>query len=171
MMSSICELSGGTTEVSCGQLDLSRACPAEFRELPMRNACLDAAVAELKAAGVRDYQVARGGKHLQLRWSVNGHGLRMLTIPVTPSDWRSPANTRSDLRRLLRQDGLLEQNGVRPVPKPDPDLWQRQLQELIRRLNRLQVPAEATAERDEIAAAMRKLLNRTIQQKENGHGE
>ena len=140
------------------------------RGIPMRNSCLDAAVAELDQAGIRNYQVARGGKHLQIRWSVNGGTLRMLTLPLTPSDWRSPQNTRSDLRRLLRQDGFLEQNGGRPVPKPDPDLWQRQIQELIRQLNRLQVPDQALAERDEIAAAMRKLLNRTIQQKENGHG-
>src|SRR5262249_17432381 len=136
----------------------------------MRNACLDAAVAELNAVGIRDYQLARGGKHLQIRWSVNGGTMRMLTLPLTPSDWRSPQNTRSDLRRLLRHDGLLEQNGVRPVPKPDPEQWQRELQDLIRQLNRLQLPVEAAAEREEITAAMRKLLNRTIQQKENGHG-
>src|SRR6516165_12229007 len=44
-------------------------------EIPMRNACLDAALAELDAAGIRDYQLARGGKHLQLRWTVAGHTL------------------------------------------------------------------------------------------------
>ena len=65
----------------------------------MRNACLDAALAELDAVGIRDYQLVRGGKHLQLRWTVAGHTLRMLTIPLTASDWRSPANTRSDLRK------------------------------------------------------------------------
>src|SRR5262249_56088729 len=106
----------------------------------MRNACLDAAVAELDQAGIRNYQVARGGKHLQIRWSVNGGTLRMLTLPLTPSDWRSPQNTRSDLRKLLRQDGLLERNGAHPPVKPDPDLWRQQLQELIRRLNQLNVP-------------------------------
>src|SRR5262249_54491289 len=129
---------------------------------------LDAALAELDAVGIRDYQVARGGKHLQLRWSVAGHTLRMLTIPLTPSDWRSPQNTRSDLRKLLRQDGLLEGNGVPVKPKPDP--WRQQLEELIRRLNQLNVPEQVAAERCEIAAAMRRLLDRTIQQKENGHG-
>ena len=50
----------------------------------MRNACLAAALAELDAVGIRDYQLARGGKHLQLRWTVAGHVLRMLTIPLTP---------------------------------------------------------------------------------------
>jgi hypothetical protein len=136
----------------------------------MRNACLDAALAELDAVGIRDYQLARGGKHLQLRWTVAGHILRMLTIPLTPSDWRSAQNTRSDLRKLLRQDGLLETNGVHLPMKPKPDPWRQQLEELIRRLNQLNVPEQVAAERREIAAAMRRLLDRTIQQKENGHG-
>jgi hypothetical protein len=137
----------------------------------MRNACLDAALAELEAVGIRDYQLARGGKHLQLRWTVAGRILRMLTIPLTPSDWRSPQNTRSDLRRLLREDGLLEvkPNGAHAVAKPDPELWRRQLEELIRRLNQVQVPEQVRAERSEIVAALRKLLDRTIN-KENGHG-
>jgi hypothetical protein len=136
----------------------------------MRNACLAAALAELDAAGIRDYQLARGGKHLQLRWTVAGHTLRMLTIPLTPSDWRSPQNTRSDLRRLLREDGLLETNGARAVAKPDPDLWRRQFEEFIRQLNRVHVPEQVRAERSEIVAALRKLIDRTTQPKENGNG-
>jgi hypothetical protein len=134
----------------------------------MRNACLDAALAELDAAGIRDYQLARGGKHLQLRWTVAGHTLRMLTLPLTPSDWRSPQNTRSDLRKLLRQDGLLEPSRNGASMKPDP--WRRQLEDLIRRLSQLHVPEQLVAERSQIAVAMQTLLNRTIQQKENGHG-
>src|SRR5215831_17692974 len=97
--------------------------------IPMRNACLDAALAELDAVGIRDYQLARGGKHLQLRWTVAGHTLRMLTIALTPSDWRSPQNTRSDLRKLLREDGLLEANGVHPPVKPKPDPWRQRLED------------------------------------------
>ena len=128
----------------------------------MRNPCLDAALAELEAVGIRDYQLARGGKHLQLRWTVAGV-LRMLTIPLTPSDWRSPQNTRSDLRKLLRQDGLVEtkSNETHPPAKADP--WRQQVEELIRRLNQLHVPEQLAAERREIAAAMRKLLDRTIE--------
>ena len=133
----------------------------------MRNACLAAALAELDAVGIRDYQLARGGKHLQLRWTVAGV-LRMLAIPNTASDWRSPANTRSDLRKLLRADGLLE--GASPKPAPDPEQWRKQLEELIRRLNQVPVPDQVKAERSEIVAALRKLLDRTIQQEENGHG-
>lgn len=135
----------------------------------MRNPCLDAALAELDAVGIRNYQLARGSKHLQVRWTVAGV-LRMMTIPGSPSDWRSPQNTRRDMRRLLREDGLLETNGASSKPVPDPEQWRKQLEELIRQLNQVQVPDQVRAERSEIAAALRKLLDRTIQQKENGHG-
>jgi hypothetical protein len=134
----------------------------------MRNLCLDAALAELDAVGIRDYQLARGAKHLQVRWTVAGV-LRMMTIPGSPSDWRSPANTRRDMRRLLREDGLLEINGARCADKPEPDLWRQQLEDLIRQLNRVPVPERVRAEHGEIAAALRKLLDRTIN-KENGNG-
>src|SRR6516225_1881921 len=97
----------------------------------MRNLCLDAALAELDAVGIRDYQLARGAKHLQVRWTVAGV-LRMMTIPGSPSDWRSLANTRRDMRRLLREDGLLEIKPAHAAPDPDPDLWRQQLDELIR---------------------------------------
>jgi hypothetical protein len=134
----------------------------------MRNPCLTAALAELEAVGIRNFELVRGGKHLQLRWTVAGHAMRMLTIPGTASDWRSPQNTRSDLRKLLRLDGVLEANGTHA--EPDPDLWRRQLEELIRRLNRVLVPEQVRAERGEISAALRKLLDRTIKPEENGHG-
>jgi hypothetical protein len=135
----------------------------------MRNACLDAALAELDAVGIRNYQLARGSKHLQVRWTVAGV-LRMMTIPGSPSDWRSPQNTRRDMRRLLREDGLLETNGASPKPAPDPEQWRKQLEELIQRLNQVQVPDQVRAERSEIVAALRKLLDRTINKEENGHG-
>jgi hypothetical protein len=135
----------------------------------MRNPCLDAALAELDAVGIRDYQLARGSKHLQVRWTVAGV-LRMMTIPGSPGDWRSPANTRRDMRRLLREDGLLEINGARCADKPDPDLWRQQLEDLIQQLNRVNVPERVRAERGEIVAALHKLLDRTINKEENGHG-
>jgi hypothetical protein len=72
-----------------------------------RNPCLDAALRELNAAGIRDVERVNGGKHLQLRWRVNGHALRVFTVPGSPSDWRSPHNTRADIRRLLRADGII----------------------------------------------------------------
>ena len=73
----------------------------------MKNECLEIALRELKAVGVRDIEQARGGKHLQLRWRVNGREIRFYTLPCTPSDIRSPQNVRADIRRLLREDGVL----------------------------------------------------------------
>jgi hypothetical protein len=80
------------------------------------NSCLQAALDELDAAGIRDVARSHGGKHLQLRWRVNGHGVvRMYSLPVTPSDYRAAANCRADIRRMLREDGLLM---TAPTPRP-----------------------------------------------------
>jgi hypothetical protein len=61
----------------------------------------------------------------------------MLAVPGTPSDWRSPENTRRDVRRLLRADNMLEA----PEPRSSPprqlsriDLLERRLVEIERRL-------------------------------------
>jgi sugar phosphate isomerase/epimerase len=75
--------------------------------MSMRNPCLDAALRELAAAGIRDIEQVRGGKHWQLRWRVNGHGLRIYTLSSTLGDWRSAHNTRAEIRRILRADGVL----------------------------------------------------------------
>lgn len=83
----------------------------------MKNPCLDIALAELEKAGVRDIQIARGSKHPQVRFRVNGGPVRAFTVPGTPSDQRSPANTRRDLRILLRQCGV-DLNQERPKPPP-----------------------------------------------------
>jgi hypothetical protein len=73
----------------------------------VKNDCLDAALRELRAAGIRGIERSYGGKHIQLRWQRDGHPLRLYTLPATPSDWRSPHNVRADIRRILREDGLL----------------------------------------------------------------
>jgi hypothetical protein len=87
-----------------------------------KNPCLDAALQELSAAGVRDVKQAYGGKHLQLRWPVNGSGVeRMYSMPSTPSDVRSAANTRADIRRILREDGMLFTAERRPPAPKMPD--------------------------------------------------
>jgi hypothetical protein len=83
----------------------------------MRNPCLEIALRELEAVGIRDVEQVRGGKHWQLRWQVNEHGLRVYTIPGTPGDWRSPHNVRAEIRRMLREDGLLVTT-ERPEPAP-----------------------------------------------------
>ncbi len=86
----------------------------------MKNECLEIALRELKAVGVRDIEQVRGGKHLQLRWRVNGHEARFYTLPCTPSDIRSSHNVRAEIRRLLREDGVLSTTPKPPVPKqPD----------------------------------------------------
>jgi hypothetical protein len=59
-----------------------------------RNTCLEAALAELAAAGVRDPVIARGAKHLQVRWVGPGGQARMVTVPSTASDWRAAENIR-----------------------------------------------------------------------------
>jgi Rha family phage regulatory protein len=69
------------------------------------NECLDTAVAELNAVGIEP-TVEHGGKHILVKWVHNGHA-RLHTVPKTPSDWRTPLNNRSDLRAILREDGLI----------------------------------------------------------------
>jgi hypothetical protein len=108
-------------------------------EAAMRNECLAAALRELDAAGVRDIEQVNGGKHLQLRWRVNGHAaLRMYSLPVTPSDWRAPRNTRAEIRRILRADGVLVvPEKVAPAPARKPDTVTR-MDGLERRLGELE---------------------------------
>jgi hypothetical protein len=72
----------------------------------MKNECLEIALRELEAVGVRDIEQAHGSKHLQLRWRVNGRDTRVYTLPCTPSDVRSSHNVRADIRRLLHEDGV-----------------------------------------------------------------
>jgi hypothetical protein len=84
----------------------------------VRNDCLEAALRELAAAGIRDVAQSRGGKHIQLRWSINGNGLRIYSLPATPSDIRASHNTRAGIRRILRADGVLTTPERKPPPKP-----------------------------------------------------
>jgi hypothetical protein len=86
----------------------------------MKNPCLEAALRELNAAGIRDVERSYGGKHLQLRWRANGHGLRMYSLALTPSDWRGPRNAAADIRRMLKEDGMLTSAAPKPPPPPKP---------------------------------------------------
>jgi hypothetical protein len=82
----------------------------------MRNECLDAALSELDAAGIRDVVHARGAKHWQIRRQANGV-TRFYSVPGSPSDHRSVANVRADIRRLLRVDGfLVDREPAKPRP-------------------------------------------------------
>ena len=93
----------------------------------MRSPCTDAAIAELRAAGVYDYELVRGGKHWQVQWALKDGARRFYVLPGTPSDWRSARNVRADIRRLLKVDGLIlsaEPRAERPPPR-SPTLAQR----------------------------------------------
>jgi hypothetical protein len=46
----------------------------------MKNEILDAVLAELKAAGISDPVVARGGRHLQVRWQAGSGSTRFYTV-------------------------------------------------------------------------------------------
>jgi hypothetical protein len=101
------------------------------------NRCLNLALKELAQAGVRDPVVANGGKHPQLRWTTPRGELRCFAVSGTPSDWRTPQNTLRDLRRILRDDGMIETNAPRTTPARQPsrlELLERRLAEVERRL-------------------------------------
>ena len=64
----------------------------------MRNPCLEIALRELEAVGIRDVEQVRGGKHWQLRWRVNEHELRVYSLPGTRAigDRRTMCAPKSD---------------------------------------------------------------------------
>jgi hypothetical protein len=70
-----------------------------------RNTCIDAVIVELRAVGI-DFEIVRGGKHVQVHWSSNG-ARRFYVVPATSSDWRAVQNARAGIRRILRKEGLL----------------------------------------------------------------
>jgi hypothetical protein len=94
----------------------------------------DVVVAELHRAGVRDHMLVNGGKHQQVHWRVNGSEPRHITIPTSPSDRRWEQNLKHEVRKILREDGLLV--GSVPAeklhPKP-PDRLSR-LEQAVRSL-------------------------------------
>ena len=58
---------------------------------------------ELNEYGIKP-KTEIGGKHVHIRWSVNGHNYTY-TTSCTPSDHRAMLNARSDIRRILRTAG------------------------------------------------------------------
>jgi hypothetical protein len=110
----------------------------------MKNPCLVAALQQLEAAGVRNVETVHGSKHPQLRWRVNGNPLRVLSIPGSSSDWRGERNTRADVRRLLRMDGVeLSAPNNKPTGAPRPQapdrvaVLERRVEKLERTLQEL----------------------------------
>lgn len=69
------------------------------------NECIEAACEELRAVGIEP-TVRHSGKHAAIVWSASGVE-RVFHTALTPSDYRAPLNVRSDVRRILRNDGLL----------------------------------------------------------------
>ena len=86
----------------------------------MKNDCLEAALNELELAGIRNVEQVHGSKHLQLRWSVNGHPRRIFTVSRTPNDpLRGAKNVRAQIRHILREDGVLQQTKEeQPIGRP-----------------------------------------------------
>ena len=66
-----------------------------------KNVCLQAVTDELRLAGVY-FQVERGGKHLLVRFALNGRPV-MCTVSVSTANWDAHRNARANVRRLLRQ--------------------------------------------------------------------
>ena len=84
----------------------------------MKNTCLNAAPDELSDAGIRDVSHANGAKHRQISWRSPNGATRFYTVSSgAPSDHRAVANTRSDIRKLLREDGMLvDREPAKPRP-------------------------------------------------------
>jgi hypothetical protein len=98
--------------------------------------CLTLALEQLAAAGVHHPEVARGAKHLQLRWFTPRGERRCFAVSGTPSDWRTPQNTARDLRRVLREDGMLLEET--PSPKTPPSRQPSELELLKRRVGEIE---------------------------------
>jgi hypothetical protein len=88
--------------------------------LKTSNTCINAAVRLLDEVGIREVVVARGSKHPQLHFRINGNGngLHVFSVCGTPSDWRSADNTRCDLRKYLREHGVEMQEPAKPPAAP-----------------------------------------------------
>lgn len=82
----------------------------------MTNECLDAALAELRGAGIEP-RVEHGGKHIRILWECRGQS-RMYVTASTPSDRRAHLNVRSDIRRMLRKDGFRVAEDLAPIDRP-----------------------------------------------------
>lgn len=86
-----------------------------------RNEVTDLLLDELEKYGITG-SVEERGKHLAIVWQIGGR-IRQLFTSKTPSDWRTGMNSRSEMRRLLREDNakLLEPtafNKAMSLPQP-----------------------------------------------------
>jgi hypothetical protein len=70
-----------------------------------RNACLETVIRELNERGI-PYEVIRFKKHWGVRWIVIAHRPRTMTVPNDPGEWNAWINTRAQVRRMLKRDGI-----------------------------------------------------------------
>jgi hypothetical protein len=77
------------------------------RQIQNRNPSLVAVTEELRAAGVTFTIITGSRCHPKVRW-LNAAGIaRTVTTSGTSRNWHAPMNSRSVVRRILRQDGAL----------------------------------------------------------------
>ena len=63
----------------------------------------EATVSELQAAGIEPTAIKVGGKgHYKVYFNLSGKS-RFIVCANTPSDWRTERNSRSLVRRILKQ--------------------------------------------------------------------
>lgn len=71
-----------------------------------RSATSDEIIKILKAAGIDYTRTPTGSGHVRFRWTINGKP-RTYVTPASRTDWHAPLNARRDVRRILRQDGIV----------------------------------------------------------------
>jgi hypothetical protein len=74
---------------------------------------------ELAKVGVKPEILRNGGDHMEMRWRSNEGRLRSILTSWTPSDHRSVLNARARMRKILRDDGMLE---IKPRKEKVPKL-------------------------------------------------
>ena len=91
--------------------------------MSQRNEIVDLCIDELEHYGLRG-EVSDRTKHIEIAWHAP-QGRRFIIVPKTASDWRSRLNSRSDMRKMLRADGLqprqineLTYHKAMSLPKP-----------------------------------------------------
>ena len=77
------------------------------------NDCIEAICEEVRSVGLTPV-VRPSGKHAAVMWDCNGVE-RVYYTALTPSDRRAPLNARGDVRRILREDGVLGSDEVANV--------------------------------------------------------
>ena len=94
----------------------------EFAVTPAAKEYRDAILAELRAAGMQGVTIINQTKHPRAQWSHKGEP-RTYIFPSTPGDGnRGLKNCVADVRRILRQDGLLPADSEPRPPKSSPPI-------------------------------------------------